>query len=80
MVCLTTASGARNVRCRIRLNGTEYRTRGTSYAVSVASVSQVQIILIDGEKLADLMLNFGLGVTQEQVLKIYKLDNDFFDL
>ncbi len=49
-------------------------------AVSVAAISHVQIVLINGEKLAELMLSVGLGVTQEQELKIYKIDTDFFDL
>lgn len=37
------------------------------------------IILIDGEELARLMIEFGVGVTTEKVLKVKKLDSDYFE-
>lgn len=40
--------------------------------------SQKQLALIDGEKLAELMERFGVGVQIEQTVILTKLDEDFF--
>ena len=37
------------------------------------------VILIDGERLADLMIEFGVGVFTKDVYKIKQLDTDYFD-
>jgi restriction system protein len=34
--------------------------------------------LVDGEKLAELMIEHGVGVQTKEVIKISKLDADFF--
>jgi len=36
------------------------------------------IILIDGDKLADLMIDYNVGVSLEKVYEIKKIDSDFF--
>lgn len=36
------------------------------------------IVLIDGQKLADLMIKYDLGVLTERVYRIKRLDNDYF--
>lgn len=41
--------------------------------------SQKQIALIDGDKLAELMVRFGVGVQVDRTVVIKKLDEDFFE-
>jgi restriction system protein len=41
--------------------------------------SQKQIALIDGEKLAELMVGFSVGAQIQQTIAIKKLDEDFFE-
>lgn len=38
-----------------------------------------KIILIDGHKLADLSIEFGVGVAAEQTYKVTKVDSDYFE-
>lgn len=38
------------------------------------------IILIDGQKLTQLMIQYDLGVSSERIIQIKKIDNDFFDV
>jgi restriction system protein len=35
--------------------------------------------LIDGEQLAELMLDFGIGVTEVTTYRIQRVDSDYFD-
>ena len=37
------------------------------------------IVLMDGDKLTSLMIEFGLGVQVERSFHIYKIDQDRFD-
>lgn len=37
------------------------------------------IVLIDGDKLTSLMIEFGLGVQVERSFHLYKIDQDYFD-
>jgi restriction system protein len=37
-----------------------------------------KIILVDGEQLADLMLDFGIGVTETATYHVQKVDSDYF--
>jgi restriction system protein len=51
----------------------------TAQAVEFArSVEGIVIVLIDGPRLADLMIDHGIGVTTRAV-KISKIDSDYFD-
>ncbi|MFW1755275.1 restriction endonuclease [Acinetobacter wanghuae] len=43
------------------------------------SASKSGIVLIDGDKLTSLMIEFGLGVQVERSFHIYKIDQDRFD-
>ena len=38
-----------------------------------------RIVLIDGEHLADLMIDHDIGVNAVQTYKIRRLDSDYFD-
>ena len=38
-----------------------------------------RIVLIDGEMLADLMLRFNVGVRQQKLIAIKRIDQDYFD-
>jgi restriction system protein len=38
-----------------------------------------KIVLIDGARLAELMIDHDLGVTVKETFKLKKLDEDFFD-
>ena len=38
-----------------------------------------QTVLIDGEQLADLMIEHGIGVTVSQTYTVKRLDSDYFE-
>jgi restriction system protein len=46
---------------------------------AIESAKKSGIVLIDGEKLTSLMVEFGLGVQVERSFHIYKIDQDRFD-
>lgn len=46
------------------------------YAASVSG----SLILVDGKRLVQLMIDHGLGVQTAQILKVPKVDGDYFDL
>ncbi|MFN4189119.1 MAG: restriction endonuclease, partial [Acinetobacter johnsonii] len=46
---------------------------------AVESAKKSGIVLIDGNKLTSLMIEFGLGVQIERSFHIYKIDQDRFD-
>ncbi|MCS6263252.1 MAG: restriction endonuclease [Nitrospira sp.] len=50
----------------------------TADARSYATGLQTTIVLIDGAQLAQLMLEFGIGVSQASLVKLWKLDEDYF--
>lgn len=39
---------------------------------------ETKIILIDGEQLADLMLDYGAGVATQSVYEAMRIDSDYF--
>ena len=47
-------------------------------AIDYARTSQIAIVLIDGERLADFMIEFGVGVSDVETIKLKKLDEDYF--
>jgi len=47
-------------------------------AVEYAGMIDTKIILIDGERLAELMLEHGVGVTTTRAYEIKKIDSDYF--
>lgn len=50
----------------------------TKEAVEYARIIDTHIILIDGEQMANLMMDFGVGVTTVNTYQIKKLDTDYF--
>lgn len=50
----------------------------TSEAVNFAQSLDAKLILIDGAKVADLMIEFGVGVSEQQSYVIKRIDEDFF--
>lgn len=51
----------------------------TSNAKEYANNSNFTIILVDGEKLTELMVKFSIGVSTTQTYAFKKIDNDYFD-
>lgn len=50
----------------------------TREARDYAPRNETRIVLIDGNHLAELMIDFGLGCTTSQTFEIKKIDNDYF--
>jgi hypothetical protein len=46
----------------------------------LASALAIKVVLLDGLKLANLMIGHGIGVTTESVYEIKRIDSDYFDL
>jgi restriction system protein len=44
-----------------------------------ARASQTTIVLIDGTQLAQLMLDYGVGVSVQETIRLLKVDEDYFD-
>ncbi|MFZ2493479.1 MAG: restriction endonuclease [Thermoanaerobaculia bacterium] len=51
----------------------------TNDAVGYANRVENRIVLIDGRRLAELMIDFGVGVSVEATYVIKKIDSDFFE-
>lgn len=47
-------------------------------AVEYARSVQTTIVLIDGEQLAELMLDYGIGVSVQESIRLQKVDEDYF--
>lgn len=54
-------------------------TRFSEDAREYAAKLQAKVILIDGERLASLMIEHDVGVTKLHTFSIKRIDNDFFD-
>ncbi len=50
----------------------------TREAVEYAATLQTTIVLIDGAQLAQLMIDFGVGVSDVEVVKLKRIDEDYF--
>lgn len=48
-------------------------------AIEYAKNTSVKVILIDGERLTELMMENNLGVTTTQVYEIKRIDTDYFE-
>lgn len=53
----------------------KFSSGAKSYVESVST----RVILIDGPRLADLMIRFGVGVQIQQTITIVKIDEDYFE-
>ncbi len=51
----------------------------TSDAVQYVGMIDKKVILIDGGRLAQLMIEHGVGVTVEQTYLVKRLDLDYYD-
>ena len=51
----------------------------TKEAKEYVKIIEKRIILIDGDKLTQLMIDFGVGVSEIQTYKLQKVDSDYFD-
>jgi len=54
-------------------------SRFTKGARDEAEHINARIELIDGSRLAELLVQYGIGVQPEQSVTLYRLDEDFFD-
>lgn len=50
----------------------------TSQARDYVSLIEKRIVLVDGEELAELMLDYGIGVTEIASYKVHRVDLDYF--
>ncbi len=64
-----------------RANKGVFLTTSTFTREAAAYVKNLDktVVLIDGERLAELMIEFNLGVTLEQTYEIKRIDSDFFE-
>ena len=51
----------------------------TKEALEYTPKNETKIILIDGIELAELMIEYNVGVSNQQTYEIKKMDNDYFD-
>ena len=58
------------------ITNSQYTKDARDYAESLTGI---RIRLIDGRELAGLMIDTGLGVSEEQVYRTYSIDTDFFE-
>jgi restriction system protein len=54
-------------------------SRFSSGAVEYARTAYTRVILIDGQRLTDLMIRYGVGVQNQQTLHVVAVDEDFFE-
>ncbi|MGM0577998.1 MAG: hypothetical protein ACQEXJ_19890 [Myxococcota bacterium] len=47
--------------------------------MAFASTIGSKIVLIDGERLADFMIDFGVGVSTTATYEVKRVDTDYFD-
>lgn len=50
----------------------------TKEALEYTPRNETKIVLIDGEQLAQLMIDYNLGCTSQQIYELKKIDSDFF--
>lgn len=51
----------------------------TKEALDYTPKNETKIVLIDGEQLAQLMIDYNLGCTPQQIYELKKIDTDYFD-
>lgn len=51
----------------------------TSGAIETARTVAARVVLIDGERMAELMIDYGVGVQEQQVATLHRIDEDFFE-
>ncbi len=53
--------------------------RFSSGAIEYARTAYTRVILIDGQRLTDLMIRYGVGVQNQRTLNVVAVDEDFFE-
>ena len=53
-------------------------SRFTDQARNFVSNIETKVVLIDGKRLADLMIDHGVGVTTEEIYELKRIDSDYF--
>lgn len=51
----------------------------SSEAVAYVRTIDPKVVLIDGQQLAGYMIDFGVGVTEERIYRVVRIDSDYFD-
>jgi restriction system protein len=51
----------------------------TTGAVETARTVSARVVLIDGDRLAELMIDHGVGVQEQRVTTLHRIDEDFFE-
>src|SRR5262249_40538647 len=59
----------------IFITTSDFSREAQEYVAKIES----KIVLIDGLKLAQLMIDFGVGVTTEKIYEVKRIDSDFFE-
>ena len=50
----------------------------TQEALEYAPRNEIKIVLIDGEELGQLMIDYNLGVSTQKIYEIKRIDHDYF--
>ena len=50
----------------------------TKEAQTIAANNEFKVILIDGSTLSELMIDYGVGVTQQVLYELKRIDSDYF--
>ena len=59
----------------VMITTSDYTDDAKAYAANLST----RIVLIDGKRLAELMIDFDVGVSREASYVIKRLDSDYFD-
>jgi restriction system protein len=54
-------------------------SRFSQEALQYLSRNEMKIVLIDGQQLAQYMVDYGLGVSVEKTYEVKRIDSDFFE-
>ncbi|WP_338327284.1 restriction endonuclease [Porphyromonas gingivalis] len=60
--------------CRLYITTSNF----TKEALTYTPRNETKIVLIDGEQLTQLMIDYNLGCTTQQTYELKKLDSDYF--
>jgi restriction system protein len=55
-------------------------SRFTKEAIDYVSEIEQKVVLIDGQKLAQLMIDFGVGVSNNHIYEVKQIDSDYFEI
>lgn len=59
----------------IFITSSDYSTNALNYVKNISK----QVVLVDGDRLADLMIEFNVGVSASKTIVVKKLDTDYFE-